>query len=363
MEQTANGLFAASTCAGVAAIPRWTPPPGYYFLPTGVELIKDYLVKKINNEPIPLSEISSVDIYEHSPDMLAETYPQLGPNSWYFFTPTSRKYRNGKRPNRTTRGGNWKATGIDTKIRFQSQVIGSKRALVYYEHGNKTDWKMHEYKVDKPPRAKTNPTDMRLDDWVLCRIYKKAYKSHENEDQDNVGNINHQFNFRAAATTTTTTTTGDDNECLLSVQVYKPTVGYNQVNFPLATSTNNDNNGSLLAICDHVVFQDYNPMVMINQNNFPSAATTTNNENHLSVSDYIVDEDYNPTFGNNAAQMVEEEGYIWGAVQSDHHHGISFDQQNSTYFGFSSSTTNYNFSDSELEFVSDLLAVSPDNIF
>ncbi|KAL6500393.1 hypothetical protein OROHE_025761 [Orobanche hederae] len=353
MEQTANGLFVASTCAGVAdiapdptatipAVPRWLPPPGYYFLPTGVELIRDYLLKKINNQPIPISEISSVDIYEYSPQTLAETYPQLGPNSWYFFTPTSRKYRNGKRPNRTTRGGNWKATGIDTKIRFQSQVIGSKRALVYYEQGKKTDWKMHEYKVDKPPRTKTDPTDMRLDDWVLCRIYKKAYKSHENEDQDNV-----------------------DNESLLSVhdnirvQDYEPTVGYNQVSFPLATSTNNIDSGSLLAICDHVAFEDYNPMVTNNQDNFPGAATTTTtNENRLDVSDYVVDEDYNPTVGNNAAQMIEE-GYNWGAVQSDHHHGINFDQQNSTYFA---PTTNHNFSDSELVFISDLLAASPDNM-
>ncbi|KAL6533116.1 hypothetical protein OROMI_027228 [Orobanche minor] len=318
MEQTTNDLFAASTCAGVAdiapdptaAVRRWTPPPGYYFLPTGVELIRDYLVKKINNQPIPLSEISSVDIYEYSPEMLAETYPQLGPNSWYFFTPTSQKYRNGKRPNRTTRGGNWKATGIDTKIRFQSQVIGSKRALVYYEQGNKTDWKMHEYKVDKPPRAKTDPMDMRLDDWVLCRIYKKAYKSHENEDQDNV-----------------------DNESLLSVH-------------------------------DHVAFEYYNPTVTYNQDNFPAATTTiTNNENQLDVSDYVIDEDYNPTVGNNDAQMTKE-GYNWGAVEIDHH-GINFDPQNSTYFGFSSSTTN--FSDLELvkcaeEFVSDLRAVSPDNM-
>ncbi|KAL6500444.1 hypothetical protein OROHE_025810 [Orobanche hederae] len=183
MEQTANGLFAASTCAGVAdiapdpmaTIRRWTPPPGYYFLPTGVELIRDYLLKKINNQPIPLSEISSVDIYEHSPQTLAETYPQLGPNSWYFFTPTSRKYRNGKRPNRMTRGGNWKATGIDTKIRFQSQVIGSKRALVYYEQGKKTDWKMHEYKVDKPPRAKTDPTDMRVINCTRSFIFIYIY--------------------------------------------------------------------------------------------------------------------------------------------------------------------------------------------
>ncbi|KAL6564361.1 hypothetical protein OROMI_015811 [Orobanche minor] len=197
---------------------------------------------------------------------------------------------------------------------------------------------MHEYKVDKPPRAKTDLTDMRLDDWVLCRIYKTTKKSHENEDQDNV-----------------------DNESLLSVhdhihvQVYKPTAWYNQVDFPLATSTNDIDNGSLLAICDHLAFEDYHPMVTNNQDNFPA---TNNNENQLDVSDYFVDEDYNPTVGNNDAQMTEE-GYNWGPVQSDHHHlGINIDQQYSN---------NHNFSYSELVkyaegFVSDLLAVSPDNM-
>ncbi|GFP98792.1 nac transcription factor 29 [Phtheirospermum japonicum] len=167
MPSTSAGV-AYPVAVGPAFLP---PPPGYHFKPTDVELVKYYLAKKVNNEPIPVSEISSVDIYKHSPQTLGETYPQLGEKVWYFFTPRSRKYQNGLRPNRTTEvAGKWKSTGKDKEVRFHDEVIGFKKVLVYYHQANKTDWIMHEYRLNQPPRTKIDPKDMRLDDWVLCRI-------------------------------------------------------------------------------------------------------------------------------------------------------------------------------------------------
>ncbi|KAK6144047.1 hypothetical protein DH2020_020867 [Rehmannia glutinosa] len=175
-------------------------PPGFRFVPKDEELIKDYLQKRINNEPIPLFEISDVVLYEHHPQYLAENYPKLGEDEWYFFTPRDRKYKMGKRPKRSvlpregTTGcrGYWKATGADKQIEFEGENIGKRKALVFYEgepkpnKSTKTNWIMHEYRINKTEsHLRTSLDDMRLDDWVLCRIYEKAERTNKKAERTN----------------------------------------------------------------------------------------------------------------------------------------------------------------------------------
>ncbi|KAL0460958.1 UNVERIFIED_CONTAM: NAC domain-containing protein 18 [Sesamum latifolium] len=160
---------------------RGNYPPGFHFMPSDAELILEYLKKKIQNLPIPIAEICEVNLYRHNPQDLAARYPQLGEMVWYFFTPRDRKYRNGTRPNRAAGAGYWKATGADKKVFREGKEVGSRKALVFYEgrppKGQKTDWIMHEYRLaDQPPRNKRDANDMRLDDWVLCRIHEKIAK-------------------------------------------------------------------------------------------------------------------------------------------------------------------------------------------
>ncbi|KAK6925602.1 NAC domain [Dillenia turbinata] len=159
-----------------------TLPPGYRFKPTESELITHYLKRKVFHLPLPRNKIISEDIYKWMPNQLLEHYKHVWPeNEGYFFTPRERKYPNGQRPNRRAIEGFWKATGADRVITCED-IKGYKKGLVYYIgkalHGTKTDWIMHEYRLDQtmiPPKSRSSG-DMRLDDFVLCKIYKKPHE-------------------------------------------------------------------------------------------------------------------------------------------------------------------------------------------
>lgn len=75
-------------------------------------------------------------------------------NEWYFFSHKDKKYPTGTRTNRATMAGFWKATGRDKAIYMSnSKRIGMRKTLVFYTgrapHGQKTDWIMHEYRLDQ----------------------------------------------------------------------------------------------------------------------------------------------------------------------------------------------------------------------
>lgn len=161
-------------------------PPGFRFHPTDEELVVHYLKKKAASVPLPVSIIAEVDLYKFDPWELPAK-ATFGEQEWYFFSPRDRKYPNGARPNRAATSGYWKATGTDKPVLTSggTQKVGVKKALVFYggkpPKGAKTNWIMHEYRLadnktnSKPPGC--DPTNkknsLRLDDWVLCRIYKK----------------------------------------------------------------------------------------------------------------------------------------------------------------------------------------------
>ncbi|KAG7037393.1 NAC transcription factor 56, partial [Cucurbita argyrosperma subsp. argyrosperma] len=171
-------------------------PPGFRFHPTDEELVVHYLKKKATSQPLPAAIIADVDLYKYDPWELPAK-ANYGEQEWYFFSPRDRKYPNGARPNRATVSGYWKATGTDKPVIASlegNRKVGVKKALVFYHgkspKGIKTNWIMHEYRlVDfKHNRGKKN--SLRLDGWVLCRIYKKPNSNklgidHEQEDSSN----------------------------------------------------------------------------------------------------------------------------------------------------------------------------------
>ena len=97
-------------------------------------------------------------------------------NDWYFFSHKDKKYPTGTRTNRATAAGFWKATGRDKIIYSSFRRIGLRKTLVFYKgrapHGQKSDWIMHEYRLDD-----NTPQDSNVSNPLpifLYNIYKYA---------------------------------------------------------------------------------------------------------------------------------------------------------------------------------------------
>ncbi|EHA8588841.1 putative NAC domain-containing protein 83 [Cocos nucifera] len=128
-------------------------PPGFRFHPTDEELVIQYLRRKAFSRPLPAAVIPEIDLGKYDPWDL----PGGGSEGeQYYFSLREAKYLNGRRHNRATISGYWKATGKDRPIKASrcNQLVGLKKVLVFYRgkppHGSRTDWIMHEYCLADP---------------------------------------------------------------------------------------------------------------------------------------------------------------------------------------------------------------------
>ncbi|KAJ8761174.1 hypothetical protein K2173_001230 [Erythroxylum novogranatense] len=165
-------------------------PPGFRFHPTDEELLYYYLRKKVSYEAIELDVIREVDLNKLEPwDLKEKCRIGSGPqNEWYFFSHKDKKYPTGTRTNRATTAGFWKATGRDKAIYLSNaKRVGMRKTLVFYTgrapHGQKTDWIMHEYRLDD------DNSEIQEDGWVVCRVFKKknqtrSYMPHEATEEE-----------------------------------------------------------------------------------------------------------------------------------------------------------------------------------
>ncbi|KAH7550391.1 hypothetical protein ACOSP7_024315 [Xanthoceras sorbifolium] len=155
---------------------------GYRFQPTPEELVSHFLKNKKRDPAFTDLTIKEVNIYKHHPcELPGLASIQSDEQVWYFFCTLDNKYAKSDRASRTAKGGSWKKTGVDRKVKAKdsNNPIGIKKTLVFYKGSstkkeNKTNWTMqeyHEYPCNKDPRFK--------DKVVVCRIEKKADKKHE----------------------------------------------------------------------------------------------------------------------------------------------------------------------------------------
>ncbi|XP_076897342.1 NAC domain-containing protein 58-like [Bidens hawaiensis] len=155
-------------------------PAGYRFLPTDQQLMIHFLLKKINNELLPRSNISEANAYDTHPKDLAANYPEADKGVWYFFSSRERKDCVGISTRQDAGPGYWKAIlGLDKVIKDNGgNILGVKTGFSYHEgrpdqNSTKTAWLMHEYDVANGyERQRLDANGMKLDDYVLCKICK-----------------------------------------------------------------------------------------------------------------------------------------------------------------------------------------------
>jgi hypothetical protein len=186
-ESTAAGRVAADASGTHARL-----PPGFRFRPTDEELVVRYLRRRALSSPLPAAvDIPDVRILAHDPSDLLP--PGWAEEERYFFTCKEAKYVKGRRANRATGAGYWKATGKEKQVAVsvpsprggdrQAVVVGMKRSLVFYRgkapSGKKTDWVMHEYRLagaGLAPCRRAQGSDAAAqpaEGWVLCRVFRK----------------------------------------------------------------------------------------------------------------------------------------------------------------------------------------------
>ncbi|XP_010557434.1 PREDICTED: NAC domain-containing protein 40 isoform X2 [Tarenaya hassleriana] len=142
--------------------------PGFRFSPTDVELICYYLRRKIAGEERSVAVIPEVDIYNYEPWDLPDKSILKSEGEWFFFCARGRRYPHGSQSRRATGLGYWKATGKERNVKMGTQVVGTKRTLVFHigraPRGDRTEWIMHEYcLIGAPPEA-----------LVVCRLRKNC---------------------------------------------------------------------------------------------------------------------------------------------------------------------------------------------
>ncbi|XP_076915655.1 NAC domain-containing protein 92-like [Bidens hawaiensis] len=151
-------------------------PPGFRFHPTDEELISHYLYPKASDPNFVSRVIGEVDLNRVEPWELP-WLAKMGEKEWFFFSVRDRKYPTGSRTNRATRAGYWKATGKDKEISKEKLVVGMKKTLVFYKgrapKGEKTDWVMHEYRLDGKLSANNLPKSAK-GEWVISNVFDKS---------------------------------------------------------------------------------------------------------------------------------------------------------------------------------------------
>ncbi|KAL5759387.1 hypothetical protein ACOSQ2_018225 [Xanthoceras sorbifolium] len=145
-------------------------PSGYRFLPRDNVLIVDYLINKILNQPISTNTVKEIVFYDFDADQLpiGRFSAYCKPNEAYFFTYVKQE--------RTTKSGHWESSGPDKPIMHDNKIVGFKRLFVFYSGEERSNWIMHEYRVN-PGLISANAPNIalkrKIDRYVICKIQLK----------------------------------------------------------------------------------------------------------------------------------------------------------------------------------------------
>ncbi|CAL5344224.1 unnamed protein product [Camellia sinensis] len=173
-------------------LPLEALPIGYRFNPTDEQLIDHFLRSKITGNEDAVRFIREVDLCKCEPwELPGMSLIPTNDDEWIFFCPKDPKNRKGKRSNRSTKKGFWKATGNDRPIKSGNGTtkIGTKKSLVFHTgrapKGKRTNWVIHEYCATSKELDGSNPGQ---GSFFLFKLIKKHdNKLERNQDESTEG--------------------------------------------------------------------------------------------------------------------------------------------------------------------------------
>ncbi|XP_047972039.1 NAC domain-containing protein JA2L-like [Salvia hispanica] len=142
------------------------------FKPADEEIIREYLMRKINDEAFHTDIINTVQFYASDPDNLSQRHSAGGDRVWFYFTKRNRRYSHADVADRRAGDGYSKVIGALKRITPNGERIGSRRLFVYFTGKSpdsvQTDWLMQEFAATE--------NHARMGDWVVCKMYKTTRK-------------------------------------------------------------------------------------------------------------------------------------------------------------------------------------------
>ncbi|KAA3454409.1 protein FEZ-like isoform X1 [Gossypium australe] len=144
------------------------PPVGFRFLRTPEELVKQYLVKKVLGNPLPVSDFLEVEEAEFytTPPMSSAVHFCSGEREWYFFIHKDNNIPNNPIWDVGNNAGSWKLRKTRQIFDTMGNKIAFKFYFVYYSKLGKTHWKMDEFRLP----AEFYKDFKVKDEWAMGRL-------------------------------------------------------------------------------------------------------------------------------------------------------------------------------------------------
>ncbi|KAK3197954.1 hypothetical protein Dsin_021369 [Dipteronia sinensis] len=246
-------------------------PPGFRFHPTDEEIITYYLTQKVMNSSFDACAVGEVDLNKCEPWDLPKK-AKMGEKEWYFFCNRDRKYPTGMRTNRATEAGYWKATGKDKEIfKGKNCLVGMKKTLVFYTgrapKGEKTNWVMHEYRLEGKFSYYNLPAKASKEEWVVCRVFHKSTGMKKNPGSEFVRIEDDFFDYSTLPPLMDTPASNYSNRPSSSYSSAAAADGDNQFDFKHINNNNyqptNINNNNFLVQPS----SNFQPQIPVLQNN------------------------------------------------------------------------------------------------
>ncbi|KAF8708534.1 hypothetical protein HU200_029900 [Digitaria exilis] len=161
------------------------------FRPTDEELIF-YLRLKHAGREVPIDFFKEFDVYQAYPETSRDVCGVVN-GFWYAFSPRGRRVQ----PARSVivaggeQVGYWKSnTKLNPVRSADGALIGTVRSLTFHlgrqPNGTQTPWKMEYYTIPENQHA-PDGSAMRLNDWVVCKLFYRERVIAIGKDEGQLG--------------------------------------------------------------------------------------------------------------------------------------------------------------------------------